>query len=155
MRTRFLQRPNRSEGPCGKACRIEGAEEPQGPSGLLPPQACNTGPLGDPGTRALKKACARFTAVGMTTTRERIVCDPEIRPLVQAVALDHPRQNGDSDDDPVDGEGCETALSHPIHEPGHDSPGHKERDHKADDQHDPLMRIDRHATESGFTGMST
>jgi len=24
MRARFLQRPNRSEGPCGKACRIEG-----------------------------------------------------------------------------------------------------------------------------------
>src|SRR5215813_1248325 len=63
MRTRFLQRPNRSEGSCGKACTIEGAEEPQGPSGLLPPQACNTGPLGDPGTRALKKARARFTAV--------------------------------------------------------------------------------------------
>src|SRR5262249_45163945 len=65
-----------------------GAEEPQVPSGLLPPQACNTGPLGDPDTRALmttparenracwgprKKERARFTAVGMTSTWARIV----------------------------------------------------------------------------------
>src|SRR5215468_8877777 len=34
MRTRSLQRPNRSEGPCGKACRIEGLRNHK-----LPPPA--------------------------------------------------------------------------------------------------------------------
>src|SRR6266852_8650328 len=51
-------------------------------------------------------------------------------------------EDGDAQEDAVDGERAKAAAADPIHEPGDAAVGHDERDHEADDQNDPPVGID-------------
>src|SRR5450755_733461 len=60
-------------------------------------------------------------------------------------------EHGNSQSDPINGEGHEPTAAHPGHKPRHRSVAHDEGHNKTDAQQDPLMRVELRNADGIFT----
>jgi hypothetical protein len=59
----------------------------------------------------------------------------------------HPYQYRDTNHNPVNGKWRKASAAHPVHKPRHHHQRHDKRNHKANQQDDPFMPVNRHAAQ--------